>query len=580
MNKIGINNGKLAEWEESPFLDIFRTMSQPIPGNITQSWDIGGIVQTDNNGYPNSLENGQGVHFSRYSIGIDPGDYYCLYDGTIGSLSYHNDIALVNKVSQGKDLVRIVNSSNSILIHLANAGAKGEDYIRNIRLIPVGSENTYLTQPFTQPYLGLLKGFDTIRSMDATLTNELGVNANWGANPATFSENILTWEKRARLDQVTWCAPDGRPNVSANLTPGLPIEILVSLSNILGSKLWVNIPTGADDEYITGLAKYIKDNLNPALKVYVEYSNETWNGGFNGEHLTEQLGIVDPAITSHPILTSGQFGTLGSSAYNFVAGALWSTRRSIEALAIFNNVFAGSDGVIGVLGAWAADASYAGQCLSYAKSVDGGLSNIKAVAIAPYFGDCLNGLTDDQILGMSYDQLAFTVNSELPNIYSRISNHIELLKKYPGIRLLGYEGGQTIIPTKGTLAYLTGFQKSPQMGKLYSNFLGQWDELTNGSLILPYNAYGEYGKWGMWGMRQKIDDPITPKEEAIRYYTSTPAVTPPAVTSPVVTSPVVTPPVTFIYVYLPTSEIPESLAKYAVNNIPYTQLAIPEDKIQ
>ena len=197
MNKIGINNGKLAEWEESPFLDIFRTMSQPIPGNITQSWDIGGIVQTDNNGYPNSLENGQGVHFSRYSIGIDPGDYYCLYDGTIGSLSYHNDIALVNKVSQGKDLVRIVNSSNSILIHLANAGAKGEDYIRNIRLIPVGSENTYLTQPFTQPYLGLLKGFDTIRSMDATLTNELGVNTNWGANPATFSENILTWEKSA-----------------------------------------------------------------------------------------------------------------------------------------------------------------------------------------------------------------------------------------------------------------------------------------------------------------------------------------------------------------------------------------------
>ncbi len=572
MNKIGINNGKLAQWEESPFLDIFRTMSQPIPGNALQGWDIGGVVQTDENGYPNSLENGQGVHFSRYSTGVDPGDYYCLYDGTVGNLSYHNDLALVNKISQGKDLVTIVNSpSNSILIYLVNTGLKGDDYIRNIRLIPVESEKTYLTQPFTQKYLDFFKGFDTIRSMDATLTNELGVNANWNVNPATFSEEVLTWEKRSRLDQITWCAPDGRPNVSANLTPGLPIEILVSLSKALGSNLWINIPTGADDGYVNGLAKYIKDNLSPSLKVYVEYSNELWNGGFNGEHLTEQLGIVDTAITSHPILTSGQFGTLGSSAYNFVAGALWSTRRTIQALAIFNKVFAGSDRVVGVLGAWAADASYAGQCLSYAKSVDGGLSNIKAIAIAPYFGDCLNGLPDTQILGMSYDQMSVAINTELPNIYSRISNHVELLKKYPGIALLGYEGGQTIIPTDGTLAYLTGFQSSPQMGKLYSNFLEQWDELTSGSLILPYLAYEEYGKWGMWGMREKLEDLPTPKEEAIRYYTTTPVVTPPVVTPPTTT---------FVYVYLPTSEIPESLAKYAVNNISYTQLAIPEDKIQ
>lgn len=40
--------------------------------------------------------------------------------------------------------------------------------------------------------------------------------------------------------------------------------------------IWINIPHAADDEYVTNLAKLIKDKLDPSLKVYVEYSNEVW----------------------------------------------------------------------------------------------------------------------------------------------------------------------------------------------------------------------------------------------------------------------------------------------------------------
>lgn len=33
----------------------------------------------------------------------------------------------------------------------------------------------------------------------------------------------------------------------------------------------------ADDDYVTNLAVLIKQNLNPNLNAYIEYSNEVWN---------------------------------------------------------------------------------------------------------------------------------------------------------------------------------------------------------------------------------------------------------------------------------------------------------------
>ena len=55
---------------------------------------------------------------------------------------------------------------------------------------------------------------------------------------------------------------------------------MVDLANEAHTDMWINIPTAADDSYVKGAMTYIRDHLDPTLKVNVEYSNEVWNWAF------------------------------------------------------------------------------------------------------------------------------------------------------------------------------------------------------------------------------------------------------------------------------------------------------------
>ena len=37
------------------------------------------------------------------------------------------------------------------------------------------------------------------------------------------------------------------------------------------------MPVNGDSEYVTNFAQYVEQNLDPGLKVYVEYGDELWN---------------------------------------------------------------------------------------------------------------------------------------------------------------------------------------------------------------------------------------------------------------------------------------------------------------
>ena len=68
-----------------------------------------------------------------------------------------------------------------------------------------------------------------------------------------------------------------------------------SAANMLDKDLWVNVPHKASDDYVRNLAQLLKDNLEPDRVVYVEYSNEVWNGIFdqNGENLAMAVAEVN-----------------------------------------------------------------------------------------------------------------------------------------------------------------------------------------------------------------------------------------------------------------------------------------------
>ena len=61
---------------------------------------------------------------------------------------------------------------------------------------------------------------------------------------------------------------------------GVPWEVEIQLANAVGADPWFSIPHIADNNYITQLATLAHNTLNKSQQVYVEFSNEVWNGGF------------------------------------------------------------------------------------------------------------------------------------------------------------------------------------------------------------------------------------------------------------------------------------------------------------
>lgn len=59
----------------------------------------------------------------------------------------------------------------------------------------------------------------------------------------------------------------------------VPFALIVDLCNRLNINPWICTPVRANQTYYDGLAAYLRDNLNPNLRVFLEFGNEVWNPG-------------------------------------------------------------------------------------------------------------------------------------------------------------------------------------------------------------------------------------------------------------------------------------------------------------
>ena len=129
--------------------------------------------------------------------------------------------------------------------------------VRNIRLLLPGTEATYETNPWAQEWIDKLTPFKTIRFMD------------WGAtNGSTLEE----WEDRPKVSDFSYTLK------------GIPYEWWAEVCNANQANAWICVPHLADETYVTELATLFRDQLDPSLKIYVEYSNELWNWIFPQAH--------------------------------------------------------------------------------------------------------------------------------------------------------------------------------------------------------------------------------------------------------------------------------------------------------
>jgi hypothetical protein len=82
----------------------------------------------------------------------------------------------------------------------------------------------------------------------------------------------------------------------------MPIEPMIDLCNDLNADCYYNMPSLATDQMMDETMRLIRDRLRPNLKLFLEYSNETWLGSFSqtrwayeDAYIADEAGVWDGA---------------------------------------------------------------------------------------------------------------------------------------------------------------------------------------------------------------------------------------------------------------------------------------------
>lgn len=476
--RLGVNLSGISDWNsEQPFVDFFAMSREWISQSGT-GWGTGPQLALDEHGWIKEMP--EGVRATRIICSLDKGqypggEYVILYDGE-GEFKTPFPAAQIVKREAGR-LELLVNPKKGMFaIDLVRTNPK--NYVRNIRVIAPGFEATYKESPWHPEFLKRWSGISCIRFMDFMATN---------------NSKQVNWVDRPKIGDAGYS------------TKGVPLEILVDLANRLESDAWFCIPHQANDDYVLQFAQYVKTNMKPNLRAWVEYSNETWNGMFQQSQYASQMG-QQLKLADKP----------WEAAWRYTA------YRSVEIFKILDSIYAGQKSLVKVLPSQAASAYTSEQIVSFneaAKYAD-------ALAIAPYvsFNVMPQGgeINEKVVENWNLDQLFNYLNRvSLPESAKWIVESKKIADKY-GLMLVGYEGGQHLVGIAGVEnnnklnALFFDANADKRMGDIYAKNLADWQK-AGGDLMCTFNSVNEWNKWGYWGLlRTRFENPKdSPKFNAV-----------------------------------------------------------------
>ena len=261
--RIGINLAGIADWNtELPFVDVFRMARPWISQRRGARWGGGPPLELDPYGWVKRLEPDCWAETLMCTIdgGHYPsGVYTVLYEGE-GQLDFRN---AARPLSAEPGRIRIAVDAKKGAIFLRLLKTNPARPVRKIRVILPGYEKTYQCCPWNPPFLKRWAGMACLRFMDWMKTN---------------GSEIRRWSDRPVPEDATFSRR------------GVPVEWMVDLCNRIGAAPWFCMPHQADDDFVRRFAEVVKARLDPELPVYVEYSNEVWNGIFPQHRYAAEQG--------------------------------------------------------------------------------------------------------------------------------------------------------------------------------------------------------------------------------------------------------------------------------------------------
>lgn len=285
-NIIGIGISGPKDWEEAfIFADAMMSSRQWTGTSV----DANGWPTGDGEIYVAAISNLHGTYKMRFTGNAD----IAFNSATVSNKVYDSQTNTTTC-----DVV-ITRSDNFALKLTVKNSANG---IKNIKLMRPIAPGASISHSFDELFHREIKdflsqGFNLLRFMDFTGTNSddhhLRKEFGYRLTPA-YATQAADWDLNTyiRTNNAT-----GKPYFRYQGV-GAAWEYVILLCNELNTDCWINIPHCATDDHVRKIAQLFKfgsdgtnpytspqENplyppLNPHLKLYVEWSNETWNSLF------------------------------------------------------------------------------------------------------------------------------------------------------------------------------------------------------------------------------------------------------------------------------------------------------------
>lgn len=489
--RVGTNLSGIADWETDwPFLDMFRKTRDWETRNAdgTGGWGSGyrDAIPRDAFGFPTHIPFDPGtesppqiVHTLVANL-YQAGEWTFSWEGTGQMrLSAGGWVTLDAEGGEGSHTFMLGQPGATIFFEILESDAA--DPLRNFRLLPSTLPPGSGEHPFHPLYAERLEPFGLMRYMDWAHTN---------GSPWT------SWSHRTTPQHNTQARAEG-------VAP----EFMAELSNVLEAEPWVCVPHGADDDLVRELAALLRDEVALGLRVWVEYSNETWNfhPAFPQTQYVQERGLAE-----------------GLSADSWEAGHRYVAVRSIRIWEIFEEEFGdASDRIVRVLGTQVGWDDVGRRRIAAFNNPELNPDRVMpdALALAPYFG---GNFSPNDIAENGYPDAGQIVTVRAP---AAIENARQITRTHramaaeQGMALVCYEGGQHFVGVAGaegddTLTdILIEANRHPLMYDRYTEYLEMLQE-EGVELFANFSYVYAPNRWGSWGVLEHQDQPV---EEAHKY---------------------------------------------------------------